>query len=300
MSISTVKFTFQGQTYDLVLNSATGKYEATITAPSTTSWHETDHKYYGQVVATDDAGNSTTATKAEFPSLGLRVLEKVKPAITVTYPAASAFISNNKPTLEWNVTDDGSGIDLSTISIKIDGAAAITGSAITTTAITNGYKCTYVPASALGEGIHTVEFAVSDNDGNAAAATTVSFTVDTVPPVLNITAPVDGMITNEASLVVSGSTNDATSNAVVVKIKVNSGAEETVAVSDTGTFSKAVTLTEGENTIVITATDAAGKATSITRTVTLDTGVPVITDVTLTPNPVDGGKTFIVSVTVTD
>lgn len=34
--------------------------------------------------------------------------------------------------------------------------------------------------------------------------------------------------------------------------------------------------------------------------VTLDTGAPVFEKVTLTPNPVDCGKTFVISVKVTD
>lgn len=52
--------------------------------------------------------------------------------------------------------------------------------------------------------------------------------------------------------------------------------------------------------VTVKATDGAGKATTITRTVTLDTTAPVIKSVTLTPNPVDAGKTFIISVEVTD
>lgn len=300
MAVKTVQFTLNGQTYNLTYDSASGKYKATITAPGTTSWNENDdHKFHGTVVAEDDGGNKTTATVADFSDLALRVLEKVKPAISVTYPTAGAYISNSKPVFEWNVTDAGSGIDQATVSIKIDGGAAITDG-ITKTAITNGFKCTYTPAAALGEGAHTVVFNVSDNDGNAAAASSVAFTVDTVPPVLNITAPADGLVTNQSTLIVSGSTNDTTSNSVTVKVKVNSGAEQAVTVGTDGTFSHSVTLTEGANTIVITATDAAGKTTSITRTVTLDTGAPVITAVTLTPNPVDAGATYIIEVTVTD
>lgn len=40
--------------------------------------------------------------------------------------------------------------------------------------------------------------------------------------------------------------------------------------------------------------------TTVTRTVKLDTTPPTIKSVTLTPNPVDAGKTFIISVDVTD
>ena len=56
----------------------------------------------------------------------------------------------------------------------------------------------------------------------------------------------------------------------------------------------------GSNTITVVATDKAGKTTTVTRKVTLDTGAPVFEKVTLTPNPVDCGKTFVISVKVTD
>ena len=65
-------------------------------------------------------------------------------------------------------------------------------------------------------------------------------------------------------------------------------------------FTKDLTLANGTNTITVVATDSAGKSTTVTRTVTPDTGAPVIKSVTLTPNPVDSGKTFVISVEVTD
>lgn len=140
----------------------------------------------------------------------------------------------------------------------------------------------------------------SDFDGNAAVQKSVVFKVDTVPPTLSITSPVEGMVTNNASITVSGKTNDATSSPVKVTVKLNSGNAEDVQVAENGEFSKALTLASGKNTITIVATDSAGKQTTITRTVTLNTSAPVITSVTLTPNPVDAGKTFIISVSVTD
>ena len=43
-----------------------------------------------------------------------------------------------------------------------------------------------------------------------------------------------------------------------------------------------------------------GKTTTVTRKVTVDTSAPVIKSITLTPNPVDCGKTFIIAVEITD
>lgn len=295
MAIKIVKFTLNGQDYNLTYDSTAKAYKATVTAPSTTSWNENDdHKFHGTVVVEDTAGNSTTATVTDFTTLGLRVLEKVAPTIAVTYPTANAFITNNKPTIKWNVTDSGSGIDDTTIGIKIDSGSVIT-SGITKTAITNGYSCEYTPSSALSEGSHTITFSVSDNDGNAATAASVTFKIDTVPPTLNVTAPTDGLVTNNSTLAVTGVTNDETSSPVTLTVN-----GKAVTVGADGAFSTNVTLTEGENTITVVATDSAGKTTTVTRTVTLDTVAPTITEITLTPNPVDAGATYIIQVKVSD
>lgn len=294
MAISTVKFTLNGQTHDLTYDSTSGKYKATITAPSTTSYNvESDHKYHGTVKVTNTAGSEITATVSDFSTLGLRVLEKTKPSISVTYPTAGAYLISAQPTFQWSVTDAGSGINASTIGVKIDSGSVVT-TGITKTAITNGYSCTYAPGSALSEGSHTVTFSVTDNDGNAATAVSVSFTVDTVPPTLNVTSPTDNSITNSSTCTVAGTTNDTTSSPVTVTVNGNP-----VTVTN-GSFSTTINLTEGSNTITVVATDAAGKTTTVTRTVTLDTSVPVITAVTLTPNPVDAGATYVIEVTVSD
>ena len=60
MSLSTVKATINGQTYNLTLNNSTGKYEAVITAPASSSYNQSGHYYPVSVTATDTAGNSTT------------------------------------------------------------------------------------------------------------------------------------------------------------------------------------------------------------------------------------------------
>ena len=300
MSVATVKFSLNGQTYDLTYDSTNAVWKGTLTAPTATSWNaETDHKYHGVVTATDDAGNTTTASIADFATLGLRVLEKTKPVQSITYPTAGAYITSSKPTITWTVTDAGSGVDSSTISIKIDNGSAIT-SGITKTAITNGYQCSYTPSTALGEGSHTIKINASDNDGNAAVEASATFTVDTVPPTLTVSAPTDGLITNQSTVTVSGTTNDATSSPVTITVRVNGGAAKTPTVSSQGAWSTDVTLANGSNTITIVATDSAGKTTTITRAVTLDTGAPVISAITLTPNPVDAGSTYVITVTVTD
>lgn len=290
------------KTYTLTFNSNTGKYEATVTAPNKSSYSQSGHYYGITIKATDDAGNVTTKDATDSAigsSLRLTVKEKVAPVITVTNPTASATLVNNKPTITWTVTDDDSGVNPSTIGITIDSGSKITDG-ITKTAVTGGYNCSYIPATALTDGSHTIRFDASDYDGNAATQKSVTFKIDTVPPTLSITSPANGLVTNQAACTVAGKTNDATSSPVTVTVKLNSGAAEAVTVGSDGSFSKAITLAAGSNTITIVATDYAGKTTTVTRTVKLDTTPPTIKSVTLTPNPVDAGKTFIISVDVTD
>lgn len=197
MAIKTVQVTINGVPTTLTLNSSTGKYEATITAPAKSSYNQSGGYYNVTVKATDTAGNSTSK----------------------------------------DATDATLGSKLKSVTFK----------------------------------------------------------VDTVPPTLNVTSPAEGLVTNNATVTVKGTTNDATSSPVTVKVN-----ETAVTVDASGNFSTTVTLTEGSNTITVVATDSAGKATTVTRKVTLDTKAPTITDVSITPNPVDGGKTFVIAVSVTD
>lgn len=302
MAVKTVQAVINGQTYNLTRNSGTGKYEATITAPNKSSYGQANHYYDVTIKATDDAGNVTTKNSSDATlgnSLKLYVKEKVAPTQTITYPTSSALITNNKPAITWEVKDNDSGINPNSIGITINSGTKIT-SGITKTPITGGYRCSYTPASPLNEGSNVIKVDCADNDGNAATQVSVTFKVDTVPPTLNITSPAQGLITNESTVTVKGTTNDATSSPVLVVIKVNDGEDISVTVGSNGSFTKNVTLVEGNNTIKIIATDSAKKQTTVTRTVELDTKPPVFGTVTLTPNPVDSGKTFVISVEVTD
>ncbi len=247
MAVKTVQYIIDGQTYNLTLDASTGEYKATVPAPSKSSYSQDGHKYGGSVIATDDAGNSTTINQSDATlgaNLLLRVLEKVAPTLAFTYPTAGAYITNATPAIRFKVTDNDSGVNPDTIVIKVDGAKVTTS--FTKTAVTGGYECSYTPGTALADGAHTISIEASDFDGNAATAKTVTFTIDTIPPTLTLTAPADGLITNKSTLVVSGKTDDVTSKPVTVTVNGTA-----VAVNSDGTFSKEITLVNGSNTITV-------------------------------------------------
>lgn len=265
------------------------QWVGTGTAPLKSSYSQPNHVYQVTTYAKDDAGNTDSYEST------LRVVEKVAPTITPSSPTTGSTITNNKPSIVWEVKDDDSGVNTASIGITIDSGSKITGDSIQKQAITGGYKCTYTPAEALADGNHTIKFDAADNDGNVAAQKSITIKVDTVPPTLTVNSPTEGMVTNNSTLVVSGVTNDATSSPVTLKVN-----DQPVEVQENGQWSTAITLSEGENTITIVATDSAGKTSTVTRHVTLDTGAPVIESAVINPDPADSGEAITITAIVTD
>ena len=102
MAVKTMQAIINGQTTTLTKNNTTGKWEATITAPSLSSYKQSGHYYPVTVKATDEAGNVATkdATDATLGSkLRLVVKEKVAPVITITAPTSGAFLQTIHQTL---------------------------------------------------------------------------------------------------------------------------------------------------------------------------------------------------------
>lgn len=299
MAIASVRAQINGTWHTLTYDSASGTWKATITAPGATSYNQSGGYYNVTVEAANEAGTKATADGATLSGLRLVVKERVAPVITILSPTSGAVVTNNKQPVVFTVVDEsgGSGVNRNSIAVKLDGTA-VASTTLAITSVTNGFSVTYTPASALGDGNHTVSINAADNDGNAATAKSTTFKIDTVPPTLNITAPAEGLITASASLTVKGTTNDATSSPVTISIKLNGTDQGAVTVGSNGSFSKAITLAEGSNTVVITATDSAGKESSVSRTVTLDSSVPKVVSAAITPNPVDAGATMIISVVI--
>lgn len=299
MSIQTVKTTINGVEHILTYNSETGKWEASIPAPTGSSFNQPGGKYDVSLTATNEAGTSATIDSSddEFGSvLALQVIEKQAPVITITSPGAGAFITTATPTVKFKVLDNtignggDSGIDLSSLVVKVDGTAV---EEISSTAIDGGYECECA-LSALSEGSHTVTIDGSDNDGNAATQASVTFEVDTVPPALDITAPSDGLIVNSSNITIVGTTDST----ATVKITLNDAYIGEAIIDSDGNFEMELTLDVGENIISVSATDSAGLETVVERTIVLDISVPVFKSVSLTPNPVDAGATLILAVEV--
>lgn len=286
------------------LTQSNGKWTGTITAPATTSYNLANKYYPVKIEVTNDAGtvvtkDSTDATLGE--ALRLVVKETMKPVITLVSPSKGAYVTNNKQPITFKVVDEagGSGVNLSTVNIKVDSTTYTTSSqGMVSTGITNGYQFTFTPQTALKDGSHTITISAADNDGNSATTVSSTFTIDTVPPTLTVSSPQTGLITNKSEITVTGKTNDATSSPITLTITLNGTSLGDITVNSDGSFSKAVTLVEGTNNIVVTAKDGAGQTSSITLSVKLDTTVPKLNSIVLSPNPANISASVAITVEV--
>lgn len=253
---------------------------------------EENHVYPLTFTATDVAGNTKSDT-----SKTIRVKETVKPTAAVTAPTNGSTVVTNKPAITVQFRDAGSGVLKSSIVLKVDNTA-VAAADYTLTDVSGGVNLSYTPKTALTDGSHTITASCSDNDGNASTTASVTYKQDTTPPELTVSQPTTP--TNKVACTITGKTSDATSSPVTVKITLNGTDQGAITVDASGNFSKALTLREGSNSIVVRSTDAAGKYSEITRTVVLDTVAPVFGVITVSPDPVSTGGTITISVEVTD
>ncbi|HLB36613.1 MAG TPA: hypothetical protein VJL31_08605, partial [Gemmatimonadales bacterium] len=103
---------------------------------------------------------------------------------------------------------------------------------------------------------------------------------DLSAPLLTVSAPQDGLVTSQTSIVAIGTVTDLTPTTVNVN-------GFPLVVDTLGGWSGVVSLTEGANVLTFTATDAAGNGTNVVRIVTRDTQAPVLT----VTEPADGATT---------
>ncbi|WP_218043354.1 Ig-like domain-containing protein [Oryzomonas rubra] len=123
-----------------------------------------------------------------------------------------------------------------------------------------------------GDGLKTVRAWFKDSVGNSNSQPYIaSITLDTAAPVLSVSTLPNGAYTNNAILNLSGAVTDSGSG--LKQFTIN---DIVVTVNPDGTYSQAVTLVSGANTVTVIATDNAGNQTTNSRTITYDTTAPVI------------------------
>jgi RHS repeat-associated protein len=190
--------------------------------------------------------------------------DRLPPGIAITAPQDGVTLNTNTPTIEIQYQDSGSGVDLETLFLLANDTEL---SVICQYSVT-GATCT--PTTGLPEGIVTLTATIQDYAGNTSEEAEARFTVDTTPPFIALTSPVDGTSTNQSPQSFVGALSELatlTLNGVDVEVGSNLG------------FAHGpVSLHEGSNAFELIATDAAGNSRHLDLRITLDTRSPAAVD----------------------
>lgn len=308
MAIASVSITINGQDYPVSLD-ADGYYTLASNAPALSSYHQPGGYYAATATITDDAGNVTTVEADDSTwgnALRLPVGEITKPTAAITYPSNDGRINTCTPVITAQLRDNDSGVDASTVDLRINGGDRIGPEApgMTLTRTEGGYDLSYAVPSALNEGQATITLGVSDHDGNAADRATVVCTIAVTAPTISLSSPIDGLVTNQAGVLIEGITSDDQLTSVTLTVAVNGVDQGPVEVnSTTGAFrlsARAADMREGNNTIRVHVVDATGLEAEIIRTVKLDTKPPRITEIIGVQDKVTVGAPFTIRIKAVD
>ena len=233
----------------------------TAPAPTTAGTYTWKMGYYGN---NDGAGHSEVIVNANSFTVVAAADTTVPVVGTFTIPATSGSLTV-------------------TVSVSASDNTAVTGYLLTESATAPaanaaGWSATAPAGYTFATAGSKVLYAwAKDAAGNVSISKSAGVTVtlpdaaDTTKPTLTVSAIANGAYTNKITLNVSGNASDAGG---IQSVTVNG---QTITVNQDGSFSTALNLTVGANTIAIIATDKAGNQTINSRTVTYDINAPVLT-----------------------
>jgi hypothetical protein len=221
--------------------------------------------------------DSETAETAESSPVSFTV-DTVAPVLSLN-PVASPT-DDSTPTLSGNA-----GVlpgDAGTVAVGIYAGTVVSGSPVASAHPSIGFGgWSYTPAS-LPDGTYTAQAFQEDEAGNVGASGAVTFTVDTAPPAVTLSAV--GSPTGDATPSFSGGVGAAAGDLASVQVVVHKGtlsgavaAEDSASVSG-GTWSYASpSLADGQYTVQAIQHDQAGnEGKSASATFTVDTTAPTL------------------------
>ncbi|WP_249141166.1 Ig-like domain-containing protein, partial [Bradyrhizobium manausense] len=209
----------------------------------------------------DAAGNTATSSAV------LYTLSTAGPTVTEALVADTGTSTTDHVTA--NPALSGTGLANTVVHFTID------GSQIAATVTTDAQGAWSFTPGGLADGPHTIVASQTDPFGNTGSAS-LSFTLDTAAPTVAITSA--GGPVNQASQTITGTVDVADAGATVTILDGTSPIGSAI-VQGNGTWSTAVTLNQGGNSLTAQVTDLAGNtATSGAVLYTLSTTGPTVTE----------------------
>jgi hypothetical protein len=241
----------------------------TVNLPTASTWTVpvdslTPGKNVVSITARDKYGLTTTKTAT---------IQFVPPTAALSiglYPSLTS-----QPSLVLSGTADaGAYVYVGNAASGVSGQAAVTDSGAWSYTLT------------LTEGSNRITVTAS-HGGASTAFKNIAVTLDTQVPLLAVSALPDGSATATQVQNISGTASDPNLASVTVNGDV-------VSVNSNGSFSSAVSLIKGANTIIVRAGDSAGNQSISTRTIKFNPDIPRIT----VKSPDDGSYTNTQELTV--
>lgn len=181
------------------------------------------------------------------------IVDTSDPSLSITSPANGAWLSSSTTNVTWSATDPSL---IAFFNVSLDGGD---GQLLPPSK-------TYM-AIDLEDGPHTFVIEAHDRIGNTAVRT-VSFTVDTIAPAVEITSPDNGTGFNHDDVTVSWSGSSTDTTLVGYQIWVD-GVKNIDAATTARQFTHG--YSDGHHTVTIVAVDKAGNTVSDSVTFFVDT-----------------------------
>jgi len=191
------------------------------------------------------------------------------PVIDAVTPVDGSLLGEAAPLLSAQFSDHLSGVDLSSLSILLDGDDVTTEATITAAGFQWG------PA-ALADGGHDLSISLMDKAANPSQAA-AHFTIDTVAPTLFNFSPANGDVVDTATPMLSAQFTDGTGSGIdvssiqIIFDGINIAAQSSITAGGFN-FTPATGLDNAPHTLTVSLSDVAGHPAqeSITFTVYVD------------------------------
>jgi hypothetical protein len=240
-----------------------------------------DGTYTAQAQQSDTAGNTGSSTANTF------TVDTTAPAVTLTAPANGAVTSNTTPPFS-GAAGTASG-DSATVTVHVYSGTVIGGTLVRTLTTTSSAGSWSVNASpALSDGTYTAQAQQTDVAGNTGSSSANTFTIDTTAPIVTLTSPAYGSLSNNTTPTFSGAAGTASGDSTTVTVHVYNGT------GTGGTLVQTLTTTRSGSSWTVNALPALAQGTytaqaqqsnsisgntgySTANTFTIDTTAPIVT-----------------------
>ena len=233
------------------------------------------------VYATAEQGRGLTSAATTVSLLH----DVVAPSISALVPANGVFRNTSQPAMSATFADAGAGVDVGSVSIRLDGVSVTAQAQVTATGFT-------LTPAALAEGAHTIAVQLADRAGNTASASS-TFVVDLTPPSIAALQPANGSTVTVTRPTIGATFSDALAGVAVTSASILvDGVDRTgsATVGGTGFTLDPGDLAAGAHTWSVSVADFAGNVATAAASFTISTspGSSLPPDPVTVAPPVDG------------